>query len=88
MNLDLRQRRRRQGRRSAAEPAASDRARIAYFVAQLSAEQRAVLSRCFFRGWTTNQAATDLGLADYAVKSALHDALWIIMARNRNAGRA
>jgi RNA polymerase sigma-70 factor (ECF subfamily) len=75
MNLGLRRRRRRQGR-----------ARIAHFVAQLSVEQRAVLSRCFFRGWTTSQTATDLGLTDYTVKSTLHDALWTLLARSTTAG--
>ncbi|MET0702742.1 MAG: sigma factor-like helix-turn-helix DNA-binding protein [Mycobacterium sp.] len=84
MNLGLHRSRE---RRRTADPAASDRARIAHFVAQLSAEQRAVLTRCFFRGWTTNQTATDLGMADYAVKSSLHDALWIMLARNANTGR-
>jgi RNA polymerase sigma-70 factor (ECF subfamily) len=54
----------------------SDRARIARAVSQLAAEQRAVLSRCFYRGWTTGRTAADLGIPDGVVKSRLHDALW------------
>jgi RNA polymerase sigma-70 factor (ECF subfamily) len=46
----------------------------------LSVEQRAVLDRCFYRGWTTYRTAVDLGITDCAVKSTLHDALRVLLA--------
>jgi RNA polymerase sigma-70 factor, ECF subfamily len=44
-------------------------------LAQLTPEQRAVVQRACFRGWTTAQIAADLGIADGTVKSRLHDAV-------------
>jgi DNA-directed RNA polymerase specialized sigma24 family protein len=53
----------------------SVRARIAQGFSNLPVEQRAVLHRCFYRGWTTHRTAAHLGMSDQAVKATLHDAL-------------
>lgn len=55
--------------------AALDRLLIADALAQLSAEHRAVISRSYYRGWTTAQIAADLGIAEGTVKSRLHYAV-------------
>jgi RNA polymerase sigma-70 factor, ECF subfamily len=44
-------------------------------VAQLPAEYRAVLRRSFYQGWTTQQIADDLQIADSTVKTRLHFAV-------------
>jgi RNA polymerase sigma-70 factor (ECF subfamily) len=48
--------------------AALDRMVIADAMAQLSAEYRAVIERSCYRGWTTAQMATDLGIAEETVE--------------------
>ncbi|AKN18897.1 RNA polymerase subunit sigma [Mycobacterium haemophilum DSM 44634] len=55
--------------------AALDRLLIGDALAQLSAEHRAVIERSYYRGWTTAQIATDLGIAEGTVKSRLHYAV-------------
>lgn len=55
--------------------AALDRLLIADAVAQLSPEHRGVIDRSYYRGWTTAQIATDLGIAEGTVKSRLHYAV-------------
>lgn len=55
--------------------AALDRLLIADAMVQLSAEHRAVIERSYYRGWTTTQIATDLGIAEGTVKSRLHYAV-------------
>jgi RNA polymerase sigma-70 factor, ECF subfamily len=55
--------------------AALDRLLIADAMTQLSAEHRAVIERSYYRGWTTAQIATDLGIAEGTVKSRLHYAV-------------
>ena len=55
--------------------AALDRMLIADAMAQLSTEHRAVIERSYYRGWTTVQIATDLGIAEGTVKSRLHYAV-------------
>ncbi len=55
--------------------AALDRLLIADALAQLSADHRAVVCRSYYRGWTTAQIATDLGIAEGTVKSRLHYAV-------------
>lgn len=55
--------------------AALDRLLIADALAQLSAEHRAVVSRSYYRGWSTAQIAADLGIAEGTVKSRLHYAM-------------
>lgn len=55
--------------------AALDRLLIADALAQLSAEHRAVIQRSYYRGWSTAQIATDLGIAEGTVKSRLHYAV-------------
>ncbi|MBS4728828.1 sigma-70 family RNA polymerase sigma factor [Mycobacterium sp. SM1] len=52
--------------------AALDRLLIADAMAQLSAEHRAVIDRCYYRGWTTAQVAADLQIPEGTVKSRLH----------------
>jgi RNA polymerase sigma-70 factor (ECF subfamily) len=48
-------------------------------MSQLSPDERAVVLRCFYWGWTTGQAAADLEISDSAVKSTLHDALQMLL---------
>ena len=54
---------------------ALDRLLIGEALAQLSADHRAVIERSYYRGWTTAQIATDLGIAEGTVKSRLHYAV-------------
>ena len=56
---------------------------LAQALTQLSAEQRAVLQRCYSRGWTTHHTAVDLGMTDSAVKSSLHDTLTYLVASTK-----
>ncbi len=58
-------------------------AALAQAITQLSAEQRAVLQRCYRRGWTTHHTAADLGMTDNAVKSSLHDTLISLVASTK-----
>jgi RNA polymerase sigma-70 factor (ECF subfamily) len=51
------------------------RLRIAYALAQLSAEHCAVMRRSYYLGWTTLQIADDLRIAESAVMSRLHVAV-------------
>ncbi|SFF61178.1 RNA polymerase sigma factor, sigma-70 family [Mycobacterium sp. 455mf] len=51
------------------------RMRVAEAMAGLPEAHRAVLSRAYYRGWTTGKIAEDLGIAEGTVKSRLHDAL-------------
>jgi len=55
--------------------AALDRMLIGDALAQLSADHRAVIRRCYYRGWTTAQIADDLQIPEGTVKSRLHYAL-------------
>jgi RNA polymerase sigma-70 factor (ECF subfamily) len=48
---------------------------IAVALGQLSAEQRALIGRSYYLGWTTAQIADDLHIGEWFVKSRLHDAL-------------
>jgi RNA polymerase sigma-70 factor, ECF subfamily len=54
---------------------ALDRSLVADAMAQLSAEDRAVVRRAYYYGWTTAQIGADLGIAEGTVKSRLHYAL-------------
>jgi RNA polymerase sigma-70 factor, ECF subfamily len=54
---------------------ALDRTLVADAFARLSAEDRAVVRRAFYYGWSTAQIAADLGIAEGTVKSRLHYAL-------------
>lgn len=55
--------------------AALDRMLIAEAMTQLSESHRAVLRRSFYLGWTVEQIAHDLAIAEGTVKSRLHYAL-------------
>ena len=55
-------------------------------VAQLSAEQRAVLSRSYYLGWTVARIAEDLQIAEGTVKSRLHDALRALLRTLQHCG--
>ena len=55
--------------------AALDRMLVGEALAQLSPDQRAVLRRSYYLGWTTTQIAADLDIAEGTVKSRLHYAL-------------
>jgi Sigma-70, region 4 len=48
---------------------------IADALAHLSAENRAVVRRAYYLGWTTTQIADDLRIEECTVKSRLHFAL-------------
>lgn len=52
-----------------------DRMLIADALTQLSEEHRAVITRSYYKGWTTAQIAADLGIAEGTVKSRLHYAV-------------
>jgi RNA polymerase sigma-70 factor (ECF subfamily) len=54
---------------------ALDRMLLSEALAQLPEAHRAVLSRSFYRGWSTRQIADDLDIAEGTVKSRLHYAL-------------
>ena len=54
---------------------ALDRTLVADAFARLSAEDRAVVRRAYFYGWSTAQISADLRIADDTVKSRLHYAL-------------
>jgi RNA polymerase sigma-70 factor, ECF subfamily len=53
----------------------TNRTVVAEAFARLPAEDRAVIRRAFYLGWTTAQISADLGIAEGAVKSRLHRAL-------------
>jgi len=55
--------------------AAQVRLLIADALGQLSAEHRALIGRSYYLGRTTAQIADDLHIAEWFVKSRLHDAL-------------
>jgi RNA polymerase sigma-70 factor (ECF subfamily) len=55
-------------------------------LAQLSAEQRAVLWRSHYLGWPLARIAADLQIAEGAVKSRLHDALRALMRTLQDGG--
>ena len=54
---------------------AADRQLIGGALAQLSADQRAVICRSYYEARTTAQIADDLQIAEAAVKSRLHYAV-------------
>jgi RNA polymerase sigma-70 factor (ECF subfamily) len=62
-----------------ADPDELNAARVQLLIAdalgQLSAEHRAMIGRWHYLGWTTVQIADDLDIAEWFVKSTLHDAL-------------
>ena len=54
---------------------AADRQLIGGALAQLSADQRAVICRSYYEAGTTAQIADDLQIAEATVKSRLHYAM-------------
>jgi RNA polymerase sigma-70 factor (ECF subfamily) len=54
---------------------ALDRVLVGEALAQLSPDDRAVVRRSYYLGWTTTQIADDLGIAEGTVKSRLHYAV-------------
>ena len=54
---------------------ALNRALVGDAMAQLPAEHRELVGRSYYQGWTTEQIAADLGIAEGTVKSRLHYAL-------------
>jgi DNA-binding NarL/FixJ family response regulator len=59
---------------------------IADAMTQQSAEHRAVIERSYYRGWTTAQIASELGIAEGTVKSLLHDAARALRLTLRDMG--
>ena len=53
----------------------TNRTLIADAFARLSVEDRAIVRRAYYYGWTTAQIGADLGIAEGTVKSRLHHAL-------------
>ena len=49
-----------------------DRMLLGEAIRELSEEHRAVISRAYYRGWSTAQIAEDLHIAEGTVKSRLH----------------
>jgi RNA polymerase sigma-70 factor (ECF subfamily) len=68
--------------------AAVDRLLLADALAQLPAEDRAVLRYAYYERRTTAQIAADLGIAEGAVKSRLHGALRTLWPQLREMGVA
>lgn len=54
---------------------APSRADVAAALTQLSVEQRALLRRAYYDGWSTQQIAADREMAEVSVKTQLHYAL-------------
>ncbi|WP_052740821.1 sigma factor-like helix-turn-helix DNA-binding protein [Mycobacterium sp. UM_Kg1] len=73
---------------SAATPAgvAARRSRVAAALAHLSAEHRALLRRAVYDGWSTDQIAVDLEIAESSVKAQLHYALRSLQRTLRDMG--
>jgi DNA-directed RNA polymerase specialized sigma24 family protein len=67
--------------------AARVRLLIADALGQLSAEDRALIGRSYYLGWTTAQIADDLHIAEWFVKSRLHVALQAVQRALVLAGR-
>ena len=53
----------------------TNRTLVAEAFGRLSAEDRALVRRAYYHGWTTAQIGADLGVAEGTVKSRLHHAL-------------
>lgn len=54
---------------------APDRSVVSQALNRLQPLHREVITRAYYMGWTTDQIAADLSIADSAVKAALHSAL-------------
>ncbi|MCW2624465.1 sigma-70 family RNA polymerase sigma factor [Mycobacterium sp.] len=68
--------------------AAVDRLLLGDALAQLPADDRAVVHRAYYRGCTTAQIAADLHIAEGTVKSRLHDAVRALWLQLREMGVA
>ena len=66
--------------------AARGRLLIGDTLARLSAEDRAVVLRSYYLGWTTAQIADDLQIAEGTVKSRLHYAVRALRLTLQNLG--
>jgi RNA polymerase sigma-70 factor, ECF subfamily len=66
----------------------TDRTMVAGAFARLSAEDRALVRRAYYHGWTTAQIGADFGIAEGAVKSRLHYALRVLQQALREMGGA
>lgn len=65
---------------------APNRAVVAAALAHLSVEHRALLRRAYFDGWSTEQIAVDLNIAERSVKTQLHYALRTLQQTLRDMG--
>lgn len=59
---------------------------VTHAMAQLPSDHRALLHRAYYYGWTTQQIAADLGIAEGHVKTQLHYALRTLQGTLRNMG--
>ena len=66
--------------------AARGRLLIGDTLARLSAEDRAVVLRSYYLGWTTAQIADDLQITEGTVKSRLHYAVRALRLTLQNLG--
>ncbi|MEB3021489.1 sigma factor-like helix-turn-helix DNA-binding protein [[Mycobacterium] crassicus] len=64
------------------------RTQVTHALAQLSSDNRVLLGRAYFHGWTTGQIAADLGIAEATVKVQLHYALRTLQRTLRDMGVA
>lgn len=67
-----------------AQPAA--RAAVVAALAQLPTEHRDLLHRAYYYGWSTEQIAADLDIAEGRVKTQLHYALRTLQRTLRDMG--
>lgn len=59
---------------------------VATALAQLSVEHQALLHRAYYYGWSTEQIALDLDIAEGSVKTQLHYALRTLQRTLRDMG--
>jgi RNA polymerase sigma-70 factor, ECF subfamily len=61
---------------------------VADALARLSAQERALVRRAYYYGWSTAQISADLGMAEGTVKEGLHHALRALMRMLQEMGVA
>ncbi|OBH18480.1 hypothetical protein EHH44_14075 [Mycolicibacter terrae] len=76
------------GQAAAALPHDFARTLVTDAMAQLSSDNRVLLQRAYYHGWTTGQIAADLGIAEASVKAQLHYALRTLQQTLRDMGMA
>lgn len=67
---------------------AAHRTMVTDALARLSSENRTLLHRAYYYGWSTGQIAANLGIAEGSVKTQLHYALRTLQHTLRDMGAA